>query len=206
MRVEILSDQEFTVLKEKMLTFPPRVKAIFSLLLFCGLRNSEVCKMIFGDVFVGHSVRPSVFISAQSSKNGVSREVDLPVLVRDALSLYMSYMVSAGLPCNYADPLFITLHRKLRAGPRDLQRWVHTYSEQAIGRGVWPHVLRHTYATQLLKFTNLRVVQTLLGHKTILSTMIYTHPSSADCSAAVGRAFPATPESLVLGKGGCGRG
>jgi len=206
MRVEVLSDEEFCVLKEKMLSFPPRLRAVFSLLLFCGLRNSEVCRMNVGDIYVGDYARRTLFISALCSKTGVSREIDLPIQTLDAMQEHRSYMHKTNQPDLATSPVFVTLHRKWRIQPRDLQRWVHTQSELSIGRGIWPHVLRHTYATQLLKFTNLRVVQTLLGHRSILSTMIYTHPSSADCTAAVGRAFPCTPESLILGKGGCNHG
>lgn len=206
MRVEILSDQEFQVLKDKMLSFTPKFRCMFSFLLFSGLRNAELCQLNCGDVNQSGYIRRSLFLSAKSCKTGVSREVDLPAPVMDSLEVYFKHVAAVGQSAGPFDPLFITAHGKVRITPRDVQRWVHTHTQQAIGRAVWPHVLRHTYATQLLKFTNLRVVQILLGHKSLLSTMIYTHPTSADCSAAVGRAFPCTPESLVLGKGGCNHG
>jgi len=42
---------------------------------------------------------------------------------------------------------------------------------------IHPHTLRHTFATKLLEKSNIRVVQQVLGHKNLQSTMIYTHPS-----------------------------
>ena len=45
-----------------------------------------------------------------------------------------------------------------------------------IKKDVHPHLLRHTFATDLLRSTkNIRLVQKALGHTSLSSTMIYTH-------------------------------
>lgn len=56
-------------------------------------------------------------------------------------------------------------------------------------RHVTPHMLRHTAATMLLESgTDIRFVQRLLGHRSILTTQIYTHVSDRALRAAIARA------------------
>lgn len=64
-----------------------------------------------------------------------------------------------------------------RLTPRSVQRIIKKYAVQAgITKNVTPHVLRHTFGTDLLRSgADIRAVQQLLGHSSITTTQIYTH-------------------------------
>ena len=62
----------------------------------------------------------------------------------------------------------------------------------SLHRDIHPHTLRHTFATNLMRTTNARVVQELLGHKNLASTQIYCHPNQQDLKKAI--------DSLPAGK------
>lgn len=70
----------------------------------------------------------------------------------------------------------------LRLTPRSVERIVKHYAIKAgISKKVTPHVIRHSFATDLLRNgADLRAVQMLLGHANIGTTQIYTHVTDSE--------------------------
>ena len=78
--------------------------------------------------------------------------------------------------------LFVSTQQEIRMTPTNIQYILKAARHKSgITEVVTPHVLRHSYATNLLRNNaNLRYVQTMLGHANIATTMRYTHVVDED--------------------------
>ena len=79
-----------------------------------------------------------------------------------------------------------------RLTTRSVARMLEKYlKETGLDQRTSPHTLRHSFATHLLdRGADIRSVQELLGHKSLVTTQIYTHVSTANLSAAYEKAHP----------------
>ena len=68
---------------------------------------------------------------------------------------------------------------------RQVQYIITAAGQMSLHRDIHPHLLRHTFATRLMRNAPLPVVQELLGHKNLSSTQIYTHPNDEDRKKAI---------------------
>lgn len=189
MRVKVLTEQEVQALLTHLEKCPLRDQVIIRLMLQCGLRIGEVSGLNVENVWRGGYVHPAVHLPQGTTKGHIARYVDIPGPLRELLARYIDTeqrQYNAETP---SSPLFIGEKRRARLRVSGIGRIVAAISMRALGRAINPHMLRHTYATTLLRYTNLRVVQTLLGHSKVTSTEIYTHPTSEECKTAVDRAF-----------------
>ena len=148
-----------------------RDKAILELFFSTGLRISELCGLSIDDVDL---TREEFSVRGKGDK---VRVVFLSDTAKETLREYLKNRKDLD------DALFVRYGRKANDGgearlqPRAVQRLFKHYAATAgITRKVTPHVLRHSFATDLLSNgADLRSVQALLGHANIGTTQIYTH-------------------------------
>jgi site-specific recombinase XerD len=147
-----------------------RDKAILELLFSTGLRVSELCSLsrdldMSKDEFSvrgkGEKVRV-VFLSPEA-KSAVKEYLDKRADMDDALFVSIGKMPAGG--------------EVSRLTTRSIERIIKNYATKAgISKKVTPHIIRHSFATDLLQNgADIRSVQALLGHANINTTQIYTH-------------------------------
>lgn len=148
-----------------------RDRAILILLFSSGLRISELTKLDRDQI----NLKKREF--SVIGKGSKIRIVFISEEARDVIEEYLNKRTDV-------DPaLFVRLiknpqnHSDLRLTPRSIQRMIKKYTVKAgILKKVTPHVLRHSFATNLLQNgADIRSVQSLLGHSSISTTQIYTH-------------------------------
>lgn len=189
MVVQILSDKEYASLLTFLQTAPARDGLIIRFLVQCGLRAGEVANLNIESVWQAGFVRGAVYLAQGTTKNHRSRYVDMPEIVRTQTFAYINDLITSQGSVDAYQPLFKTMRRGNRLTIRDIHNITRHIMLLAVFRPVNPHTLRHTYATILLRYTNIRVVQMLLGHSSLTTTEIYLHPNSAECKTAVDSAF-----------------
>lgn len=141
-----------------------RDKALLETLYGCGLRVSEAVGLNISDIF---SEEGFVRVIGKGNKQ---RIVPLGEVARDAIKAYLD-----------ARPFDVdTLFVNSRGGRLSRVSAFNLVKKQTIIAGIHkdisPHTFRHSFATHLVENgADLRVVQEMLGHESILTTEIYTH-------------------------------
>ncbi len=147
-----------------------RDRAILELLFSTGLRVSELCNLN----------QDLDLTRDEFSVRGKGEKVRVVFLSDEAKKSVAAYLKKRG---DFGEALFVgySKARKTkdlsRLTPRSVERLVKNYAMKAgITRKVTPHVIRHSFATDLLSNgADLRSVQALLGHANIATTQVYTH-------------------------------
>jgi site-specific recombinase XerD len=168
--------------------------ALLEVLYDAGLRAGEACALRAQDIDLEKG-----WIRVEQGKGGRDRVVPLA----DPAVIAVRAYVERGRPgllerrlrrVSGEDPpkaLFLNkLGRPMTT--RDVRRVVARVGATALdGRHMWPHLLRHSFATHLLEGgADLRSVQELLGHADVGSTQVYTHVTSERLRAVYDATHP----------------
>jgi len=166
-----------------------RDQALIELLYASGLRVSELVKLNLEQVSLDSR---ELRVWGKGSKE---RMVLMGKPAARALSAYFSQGRVKLLDKKRNDALFLNRYGE-RLTERRVQRILEKYATIAgIEKRVYPHLLRHTFATHLLNGgADLRVVQELLGHANLSSTQIYTHVTKSQARKIYLSAHPLAQE------------
>ena len=163
-----------------------RNRAIFETLYSCGIRVSELAGMNVPDVDFSKSLIRVL------GKGGKYRIVPIGQKALTAVTAYRNQVQreSEHVP-EHSGPLFLNKNNG-RLTTRSIARILNKLVEACgLISPVSPHALRHTFATHMLDAgADLRIVQELLGHKSLSTTQKYTHVSIDRLMQTYDRAHP----------------
>lgn len=164
--------------------FGKRDRAMLETLYGLGLRVSELISLRISSIWTEQG-----FVSV-IGKGDKQRLVPLGGMARDAIRDYLQVRGPAA-DRESSDILF--LNRFGRALTRiAVFKMIKAYAVKAgISKEISPHTLRHSFATHLIENgADLRAVQEMLGHESILTTEIYTHIDSSTWQRNILEHFP----------------
>nr|DAG07663.1 MAG TPA: SITE SPECIFIC RECOMBINASE XERD [Inoviridae sp.] len=142
-----------------------RNKTMLMLMLDCGLRLSEVVNLKISDLDLKNNY---LIINGKGSKQ---RLVPFGISTKKQLVIYMQYRVNL----NNNNSIF--LNQNLTAITTNTIKMLFArLKKQEKFKRIYPHLLRHTFATNFIYAGgNLEVLRVLMGHSTINITQIYIH-------------------------------
>ena len=161
-----------------------RSRAILEVLYGCGLRVSECTGLRISHVHLDEGYVDVV------GKGNKQRIVPLGEMAAEAIRNYLPVR-----PEPAARPFEDTLFLNKAGRPLSRVSVFNLVKEQAMAAGIHkeisPHTFRHSFATHLIEGgADLRVVQEMLGHESILTTEIHTHIDSSTWQAAILKHHP----------------
>ena len=172
---EVLSVEEVSRIIDSVDLSKPeghRNKAMLELLYSCGLRVSELVDMRISDLFMDEG-----FIRV-IGKGDKQRLVPLGDYAKNAIRLYLS----SPRICKKGSEDILFLNRRGSKLTRVMVFLIVKTQAEIVGitKEISPHTFRHTFATHLVENgADLRTVQQMLGHESILTTEIYTRINAA---------------------------
>jgi len=147
-----------------------RDRAILELLYASGLRVAELC-----DVRLENLSFEEGFIRV-TGKGNKTRLVPVGAKAREAVARYLQIGRPPLVGPKTGAWIFLSVRGKKLTNQRIWQLLKQYASRAGLESNVYPHILRHSFATHLLgNGADLRIIQEMLGHANISTTQIYTH-------------------------------
>lgn len=146
-----------------------RDRAILEVLYGCGLRVSEVCGLLISRVWLDEGMVSVV------GKGNKERIVPMGGPAVEAVAAYLECRPLPDGPEN-DDVLFLNRFGRPLSRVSVFEMVKRQAGLAGVRKEISPHTFRHSFATHLIENgADLRVVQEMLGHESILTTEIYTH-------------------------------
>lgn len=164
--------------------YAARNAAIVETALSTGLRVSELCSLVIGDLFLDPG---SANVLVRRGKGGKTRLVAISDKLAEYLSEYVIFKVKVGESVEPESPLFLSERRG-----KMCRSAVHRIWKAALERAGLPtrwgvHATRHSYAVEVYRKTrDLRLTQRLLGHSSPAVTQVYASLLDDDVRRGVG--------------------
>lgn len=166
----ILSDAEVDRL---LASASPSLRPVLIILLGTAMRKSECLGLRWSNIDFR---RGFIFIGAEDSKSGRSREIPMSLPIFETLSSLREISKSE----------FVFFNPETKTNVRNVKRSFSSACKKAAIKNVTLHTLRHTAATRMIEGgIDLVSVSKILGHASIQMTMRYAHPSPASLKLAV---------------------
>lgn len=188
----LTSEQETLLLTQ--LTYEPSTQkgshrmirnlTMANVMLEAGLRVNELVQLRLEHLWFNNEPVNTIIVTTDIAKGAKERKI--PVSERLSIMLkQMNEKVWASFICIAPDFAFFWGDPTQQMTTRQVQRIIRSAGHAAMGLTITPHMLRHTFATRVLAKSNLKIVQSLLGHASILTTQRYCHPNSQQITDAI---------------------
>lgn len=147
-----------------------RDRAMLELFYSSGLRLSELCQAL-----LEHCDMQEKFLRV-TGKGNKTRIVPLGEMAFQALDHYLTHARKNFVKKRTRSHIFLSIRGGCLSPERVREIVKQRAAHAGLEQNVYPHLLRHSFATHLLEGgADLRVIQELLGHADIATTQIYTH-------------------------------
>lgn len=155
-----------------------RDRAMLELLYASGLRVSELCNARLENLDLEEGMIRVI------GKGNKTRLVPVGTKACDSIRSYLGNERPSLVSKRTGAEIFLSVRGK-KLTPQRVWQLIKQYAARAgIESNVYPHLLRHSFATHLLGGgADLRIIQELLGHADIATTQIYTHVDSTRLKA-----------------------